>query len=407
MRPRRAAPAAVAALAVLCACAPAHARGLAITAPEAIVIEPQTQDVVFARRATARRPIASTTKLMTALLTLERTSLHDVFSAAPYHPLAAESVMGLRTGERLTVADLLRGLLIVSANDAAVTLATRVAGSVPRFVAAMNRRARQLGLHDTHYANPVGLDQRGNYSSAADLVKLALVLRERRFFRRTTDLATTTLRSGSYRRHLVNRNLLVRTVPYVNGVKTGHTLAAGNVLVGSATRHGVTVLSAELGDATDARRTADSLALLNYGLRRYHVVHAVARGQVLANVGLRYRDERVALVAGRPVASVARRGERLRKQLVVPAELQGPLPAGARVGTVLVLRRGRTVARVPLVTQRAIAAAGLGRRVGYALGHGATRIVLPALALCSVCLVLLWRRTTRRRRRAQGHGLAS
>ncbi|TML03260.1 MAG: D-alanyl-D-alanine carboxypeptidase, partial [Actinobacteria bacterium] len=134
-----------------------------------------------------------------------------------------ESLMGLRTGERLTVADLLRGLLIVSANDAAVTLANDIAGSQKAFVRMMNRRARELGLHDTHYANPVGLDAPGNYSSAADLVKLALVLRQRAFFRATTNLATATLRSGSHVRHLVNRNDLVRTVPLVNGVKTGHT----------------------------------------------------------------------------------------------------------------------------------------------------------------------------------------
>src|SRR5213078_1364808 len=118
--------------------------------------------------------------------------LNDVFTAAPYSPQPGESLMGLRAGERLTVADLLRGLLIVSANDAANTLAIDIAGSRRRFVALMNRRARELGLRDTHYANPVGLDQPGNYSSAADLVKLTLVLRQRAFFRATTDMPTAT-----------------------------------------------------------------------------------------------------------------------------------------------------------------------------------------------------------------------
>jgi serine-type D-Ala-D-Ala carboxypeptidase (penicillin-binding protein 5/6) len=256
---------AAACAAALVPCAAARAAPPAIGAPEAILVEPQTQDVVYARRASMRRPIASTTKLMTALLTLERARLTDVFTAAPYSPSPAESLMGLHAGERLTVADLLRGLLVVSANDAAVTLAVDVAGSQRRFVGLMNRRARQLGLRDTHYANPVGLDEPGNYSSAADLVKLTLVLRQRAFFRATTNLGSVTLRSGSRVRHLVNRNDLVRTVPYVNGVKTGHTNNAGYILVGSATRGGVTLVSAVLGDSSEGARDADTMRLLSPG----------------------------------------------------------------------------------------------------------------------------------------------
>jgi D-alanyl-D-alanine carboxypeptidase (penicillin-binding protein 5/6) len=379
-----------------------------VRAPAAILIEPQTQDVVFARHADARRPIASTTKLMTALLTLESMRLDDVVTAAPYSPAPAESLMGLRAGERMTVADLLRGLLVVWANDAAVTLAVDVAGSRRRFVALMNRRARQLGLTDTHYANPVGLDAPGNYSSAADLVKLTLVLRQRAFFRATTDLATVTLHSGSHTRHLVNRNGLVRMVPYVNGVKTGHTNSAGYVLVGSATRSGVTLISAVLGDPSEAQRNEDSLRLLRYGLARYHRVMPVRKGLVVANAALKYRDEKVGLVASRTVRRVARRTERVTTQVIgAPTEIEGPLPAGTSVGTILVHQRGRVVDRVPLVTERAVAAATLGERVGDYLNRGLTRVALVLLALCSLYLALLRRRVTRRRNRAQGHELAS
>jgi serine-type D-Ala-D-Ala carboxypeptidase (penicillin-binding protein 5/6) len=379
-----------------------------IRAPAAILVEPQTQDVVFARHGGERRPIASTTKLMTALLTLERASLTDVFTAAPYSPVAGESLMGLRTGERLTVADLLRGLLIVSANDAAETLAVDIAGSKRRFVALMNRRAQQLGLRDTHYANPVGLDEPGNYSSAADLVKLTLVLRQRAFFRATTDRATATVRSGSRTIRLVNRNELVAGVPYVNGVKTGHTNRAGYVLVGSATRAGVTLVSAVLGDSSEAQRNADSLALLNYGLSRYHRVQPVTKGRVLAGAALKFRDEKVGLVAARTVSRVARRSERIRTSVVgAPAEIEGPLPAGARVGTILVRQRGKVVDRVALVTERAVAAATVTERAGDFLGRGSTRVVLVVLALCSLYLALRRRRFIQRRDGAEGQGLAS
>jgi serine-type D-Ala-D-Ala carboxypeptidase (penicillin-binding protein 5/6) len=380
----------------------------AIAAPEAILVEPQTQDVVFARHASERRPIASTTKLMTALLTLENTRLTDSFTAAPYAPMPGESLMGLRAGERLTVADLLRGLLIVSANDAANTLAIDVAGSRRRFVTMMNRRARELGLRDTHYSNPVGLDQAGNYSSAADLVKLTLVLRQHAFFRATTDLATTTLHSGARARRLVNRNDLVREVPYVNGVKTGHTNQAGYVLVGSATRGGVTLISAVLGDPSEAARDEDSLRLLRYGLSRYRRVIALRHGQVFARAGLKYRDEHVDLVSARTLSQVVRRGERLTTTVTGgPSEIEGPLKRGARVGTIVVRRRGKVVARVALVTARAVAAPTLTDRIGSYLGRASTRIALVLLALCSLYLALVRRRTARRRNGAEGHELAS
>jgi D-alanyl-D-alanine carboxypeptidase (penicillin-binding protein 5/6) len=379
-----------------------------IGAPAAILVEPQTQDIVFARHANQRRAIASTTKLMTALLTLENAKLSDVYTAAPYSPTPGESLMGLRTGERITVADLLRGLLIVSANDAANTLAIDVAGSRRRFDSMMNQRARQLGLRDTHYTNPVGLDQPGNYSSAADLVKLTLVLRQRAFFRQTTDMGTATLRSGARVRHLVNRNDLVREVPAVNGVKTGHTNGAGYVLVGSATRHGVTVISAVLGDSSEATRDSDSLRLLRYGLARYRRVTALRRGAVLAHAALKFRDEHVDLVAARSVVRVARRGERVTTRVVgAPSEVEGPLDAGSRVGTVEVRQRSRVVARVPLVTARAVSAPTLGQRVSDYLGRGSTRVVLVLLALCSLYLALVRRNSARRRNGAEGHGLAS
>jgi D-alanyl-D-alanine carboxypeptidase (penicillin-binding protein 5/6) len=408
LRPSRAFLVVAACAATLVPGAVARAAPPSIGAPEAILVEPQTQDIVYARRANVRRPIASTTKLMTALLTLERARLTDVFTAAPYSPSAAESLMGLRTGERLTVADLLRGLLVVSANDAASTLAIDVAGSKRHFVALMNRRARQLGLRDTHYANPVGLDEPGNYSSAADLVKLTLVLRQHAFFRVTTDLGTVTLHSGSRVRHLVNRNDLVRTVPYVNGVKTGHTTNAGYILVGSATRGGVTLISAVLGDPSEAARDADTLKLLRYGLSRYHRTTPVRKGSVYAAAALKYRDEKVDLVAARSVTRVARRGERLVMRVTgAPSEIEGPLDAGTRVGTILVRQRGRVVDRVALVTARAVSAPTLGQRLGDYLGRGSTRAVLGVLALCSLYLALVRRRLTRRRNGAEGHGLAS
>jgi serine-type D-Ala-D-Ala carboxypeptidase (penicillin-binding protein 5/6) len=376
----------------------ADAEPPAIRAPAAVLVEPATGDVVFARDAHARRPIASTTKLMTALVTLEHASLDDVMTTVAYHGAPAESVAGFRAGEMVTVRDLLRALLVTSANDAAATLAARVAGSRARFVAMMNARARQLKLTDTHYANPIGLDDADNYSSAIDLVKLTLVLRRNAFFRATTDLPRVTLRSGAHPRTFLNRNALVRGVPAVNGVKTGHTSRAGYLLVGSASRAGVTVVSAVLGDPSEGARDSDSLNLLRYGLDRYHVVTALRQGQVLGRAALAHRDSGVDLVAAGTVRRTARRGDRVALRLQgAPAEVDGPLPKGARVGTVLVSVRGRTVARVALVTAAPVDAASFMDRLRDWLGRPVTLTLLAAFAACSLYLVLLRRRAVRRR----------
>ena len=249
-----------------------------LQARAAIVMEASTGDVLFSKNSRDRRSIASATKLMTVLVALQRADLDDVFSATRYNAVTAESQIGLRAGERMSVRDLLRATLLPSANDAAATLAAGTMGSRKAFVAEMNRRAAALGLRDTHYTTPIGLDDAGNYSSARDLAKLAVTLRGYEFFRRTTDLPSATLRSGSRKRTVFNRNTLVRRVPVVNGVKTGHTNRAGYVLVGSATRDGVTVVSVVLGEPGERARDADSLALLRYGLDGYRVRHARARG---------------------------------------------------------------------------------------------------------------------------------
>jgi D-alanyl-D-alanine carboxypeptidase (penicillin-binding protein 5/6) len=389
----------VALLAALALAAPSLAAGPALRAKAAILVQPDTGDVVYAHDADQRLPIASTTKLMTALLTLERSNLDDVVPAAPYSPAPAESVINLRTGERLTVRDLLRGLLLASANDAAETLAAHVAGSQAAFVRAMNARAAQLHLRNTHYANAIGLDEAGNYSTAHDLVTLAQFLLRKPFFARTVARSRATLTSGAHVRRIVNRNSLVREFPFVDGVKTGHTLQAGYVLVGAAERHGVRLVSAVLGDPSENARDSDTLALLRYGFPRYRSVLAVRRGQVLARPALKDRSGHADLIAPRPLTEVVRAGEHPAVQVTgVPDQLDGPLAAGARVGTVTLVRRGRTIARMPLVTAAPVAKASVSDRLGHFLGSAVALVLLAVVVVSTLQLALMRRRATRRRR---------
>jgi D-alanyl-D-alanine carboxypeptidase (penicillin-binding protein 5/6) len=263
----------------------------------------------------------------------------------------------------------------------------------------MNAKARQLGLRDTRFANPSGLDDRDNYSTPTDLAKLALVARTNPFLRETMDRARVTLRSGDRPRTIVNRNTLLRSQPFVNGVKTGRTSQAGYVLIGSATRAGVSVVAVVMGAPTEAARNADTLALLRHGLRRYRRTTVVDEGAVLGRAGLTFRDETVPLVAARGVRRTARRGEELPVKVVgAPAELEGPLPAGAQVGEVEVRQRGAVVARVPLITGAAIDAPTTLEQVTDVVERQRTALTVALLGVGSLLVVLLRGRATRRRR---------
>jgi D-alanyl-D-alanine carboxypeptidase (penicillin-binding protein 5/6) len=384
--------AAVLAAALLVAAAPAWAGAAPPRVPNAdtaIVVDARDGTVMFAKRPDQERAIASTTKLMTALLALEEAEPDEVFTAPAYDALPAESRINLREGERMTVQDLLEGLLLESANDAAVALAENIAGSREAFVAQMNDRAAELGLDHTSYANPIGLDQTGNYSSARDLATLARTLLRNRRFARIVDMPSATLESGSRPRVVQNRNVLVGAYPWVDGVKTGYTLNAGNVLVGAAARGPrARVVSVVLGEPTEAARDADTLTLLRWGLARFSRVKVVDRGRALARADIEYYDENARLVPRRDVSLTLRDGQELRRRVNAPDQLEGPLDAGERVGSVTVVVDGRPVRRVALVTAADVPGAGVLRVVVSELG--VLVIVLIAVAvLVAVTLAIL------------------
>ncbi len=290
---------------------------------------------------------------MTAFVAREELDLNETVVAPAYVPSTAESLLGLEEGERIKVRDLLYGLILASGNDAAVALATAAGGSVDTFVRQMNRAAQRLDLDDTSYANPIGLDAPDNFSSARDLVDLTLELRERRVFRKIFDTPETVLESGARPRTVVNRNTLVRTVPYVNGVKTGYTLGAGNVLVGSAERDGIQLVSAVLGAPTESERDAATLELLNYGFSLYRQERVLRERERVATASVRWQDERMPLVAERPVRVTVRRDQRVDVAVAAPDEVEGPVRRGERLGRATVTVDGELAQRVALVAARA------------------------------------------------------
>ena len=389
------------ALAGLAGAADAAARGPApapdVPAEASIVVDAESGAVIAAEDPGERRPIASTTKLMTALLTLERADPADVFAAAGYDAAPIESQIGLTEGERLTVRDLLVALLLESANDAAVTLAAGVEGSVGGFVVEMNERAEKLGLDGTSYANPIGFDDPANYSTAGDLAELARRLMQEERFRDIVEQPRLPLRSGDVPRVVENRNDLVGEAPLVDGVKTGHTLGAGHVLVGSAADEDHRVISVVLGAPSEAARDEATLDLLRYGLDQLVDRRAVSAGETLARAAVADdAGEPIPLAAARPATVTMIRGERVKTRVDAPEVLEGPLPAGERVGSVRVLLRGEVAGRVPLVTADAVPAPGALRRVGDALEDHPWIVVAAAIVLAGGAAIIVVRARRRR-----------
>jgi serine-type D-Ala-D-Ala carboxypeptidase (penicillin-binding protein 5/6) len=354
----RACLAAVAATLLIAAPTRAAASPPKLSAKAWILIDPRDGAVLASKAPNKRLPIASTTKLMTAYLALKRLRPNQTIPAPTYHPSnAAEITLDLRPGERLRVRDLLYGLLLPSASDAAETLAVGVSGSVPAFVAAMNQAAERLGLADTHYANPIGLDDPKNYSSAHDLVTLASILLKDKLFARIVDTPSATLHSGDHQRQVTSRNTLLGRVPWVNGVKTGHTLGAGYVLVGSGTQDSTTLISAVLGTSSEYARDADTLKLLQYGFSLYNPMQPVRRGEQLADPRLDWRHDHLSLVAERGIAVKVREGQQVSTRVTAPDEVTGPVDQGETLGRVTVTVDGRVAAASALVAAEAAGAA--------------------------------------------------
>jgi D-alanyl-D-alanine carboxypeptidase (penicillin-binding protein 5/6) len=356
------------------------------------LIDARSGDVLASHAASQRLPIASTTKLMTAYVAMEELALNTIVRAAPYEAIYGESLLELRPGERVSVRDLLYGLILRSGNDSAYDLALAAAGSEDAFVRQMNLRAAALGLSNTHYANPIGLDEAGNHSSALDLAALARRLLEEPAFAGIAASRSAVLRSLRPPRRIETINDLLLEEPWATGVKTGHTFDAGYVLVGSGRRKGVELISAVLGTWTETARDQETARLLEYGFSRYRKREPVHAGQVLARAEVRYSGGELALRAVRGVAVGLRRGQRPAVRVRAPAEVEGPLRRGARLGRAIVSVGGLRVASVPLRAARAVPEASAFDRVRSFVVDNALWLAL-ALSAILIAVVLLRRRT--------------
>ena len=332
------------ALAVLAAVASLVVAPLARAAPPTpdaaayILVDPTTGETLAARAPDRELPMASTTKIMTALVVLRHAKLDDRITVPP----AADDIEGstgmLEAGETLSVRDLLTALLVPSGNDAAVTLAQGVGGSQAGFVALMNQEAAALGLSHTHYSNPHGLDARGHHSSVRDMVRLGRAAMADPVFRSLVASRRARIAGpgGEGVRLYESENELLDIDPDADGIKTGMTDGAGYALVAHARRArlGTELYAAIIGEPSSDARAVDAKRLLDWGFSRY------ARAALLtgAPLGALPIDGRpgasVPYRASAPLDAPVRLGRPLARTIVVPAEVHGPVREGQVLGTV-------------------------------------------------------------------------
>ena len=315
---------------------------LAMSAQKAIVLDAATGRVLYEKNADSISLIASTTKIMTALIVCEQCNVLDRVRI-PAEAVGIEgSSMYLQEGEILTVQELLYGLMLRSGNDAATALAIYCGGTVEGFAQLMNDKARFLGLKDTHFVNPHGLDAAEHYSTARDLAALAAYAMENPIFAKTVSTKSVTIGQRS----ITNHNKLLWRVEGADGVKTGYTKAAGRILVSSAVRQGRRLIAVTIDDGDDWN---DHAQFYDNGFSRYSVQQIITAGQDMGKLNVfGGRQECVRVVAAEDFSYALAQGEEPKVRFSCKGFVYAPVVAGADAGWAYVCIDGKTVGKVAL-----------------------------------------------------------
>jgi D-alanyl-D-alanine carboxypeptidase (penicillin-binding protein 5/6) len=322
-------------------------------------MDAETGAVLAAQNPDERLPMASTTKIMTALLALERGHLSDKITISREAAGQEGSSMYTSAGETYTLEELLYGLLLNSGNDAAWAIAEHIAGSVPAFVTLMNERAQELGAVNTHFANPSGLPDPAHYSTARDLALIAKAAVARPDFRRlvATKAQEVPWPAKGEKRLLINHNRLLWRYDGADGVKTGYTNEARQCLVASATRGGQRFLAVVLKSEGNSIWT-DAERLLDYGFANFITRSLVRPGEAFGTVPVKGGEsESVAVQAqtGLAVTVPKEKSDRIERSLKLTDQLAAPVAAGREVGEVVFTLGGEELGRVPLVAAADVA----------------------------------------------------
>jgi D-alanyl-D-alanine carboxypeptidase (penicillin-binding protein 5/6) len=374
-----------------------------ISAPASILIDAASGEVLFEKNADARRAIASTTKIMTALLFVEHTKPDDIVTCTdPTVTKIEESSLHIQPGEKFTAENLLYGFLLRSGNDAAVVIAEHVAGSVPAFAAMMNQRATELGCTNTNFVNPNGLTAEGHYSSARDLALIAREAMKNPRFAEAVRLPVRTIQRSMNKGdvHIVSRmkKRFHEKFPGADGIKTGNTQAAGFCFVGSATREGHRLISVVLG-AHGGSSINDSVAIQGWGFRRFGQMTVTRQGAIVGNAVVAGGIlPTVPVVAAQDLTAVVDRTAPSAVPLTtafvpVNRSVTAPVIQGTLLGKLVARRGGAILSEVPAIAAQDVRVAPMQaamHNTGNWFAQGLGNPFLVLMGSSGLCLVL-WR----------------
>lgn len=336
---------------------------LSITAPSVMLLECNTGAVIYEKNADQKRPVASVTKLMTALIVLEQldrgtVKLNDRISVSPYAAAVTGSQALLDAHASYSLETLLRATIMASGNDSATALAEYIAGTEEAFVGMMNERAHELGMNNTHYVNCTGLPAEGQYTTAHDVSLVALEICKHPLYFEYASVWMDELKHPSGRiTDLTNTNRLVRFYQDCDGLKTGSTNEAKYCVCATAERNQMRFLAIVLGAESSQTRFDEARALLDYGFARYRYVVVGKYGDLLGkyvHVELGKKDE-IEAAMGEDVVLLMKNGEenQLALEIQLTERIRAPLEKGARIGTILVLMNQQVIMEIPAIAAEA------------------------------------------------------
>ncbi|AJQ60799.1 D-alanyl-D-alanine carboxypeptidase DacF [Bacillus thuringiensis serovar morrisoni str. 4AA1] len=340
---------------------------LAEQASSAIVIEQDTGKVLFDKNPNEKLPPASMTKIMTMLLIMEQVEkgklkLTDKVRASEHAASMGGSQIFLEPGEEMTVNEMLKGIAIASGNDASVAVAEHIAGSEEGFVNMMNKKAKDLGLKNTHFQNPTGLPAKDHYSTANDMAIMARELMKYPLIRKYTGKYEDYLREDTDKKFwLVNTNKLVRFYPGVDGVKTGFTTEAKYCLTASAQKNGMRVISVVMGAPTSKERNNEVTKLLDYAFGQYMTKKLYTRGEKIKTVQVgKGKKEKIDLVASDNVSLLMKKGEsmdKVKQEVIAEKKVKAPIKKGDALGTLVIKKDKDVLLKQTIVAKEDVAAA--------------------------------------------------
>lgn len=336
-----------------------------IDAPSGILVEAGTGEILFEKDAHTHLPPASVTKIMTMLLIVEalddgRITLDDTVTVSEHAASMGGSQVYLAPNERMSVHEMLKSIAVASANDACVAMAEHLCGSEEAFVGAMNAKAEELGMTDTHFDNCCGLDSDTHYTSAYDIALMSRALLAHERIRSYTTIWMDTIRDGQF--GLTNTNKLVRFYDGATGLKTGFTSKALYCVSASAVRGGMELIAVVMHADSSAHRNADASGLLNYGFANYALVR-MDGADAPADIPVKLGKEKSCVCALSPDdALLVRRRDagKIEKELSLVSSLTAPVEKGQKVGEVRYSMDGKILKTVPVLARFAVEKRTLG-----------------------------------------------